>query len=221
MKINNIIRKVKNYCTGTKKWELKTGHVVTPAFISGGIQYYRLNDSMNTFTERACTALKVYEEWNMRCTKEHLQLFISAMENIINNPAEIKLTELVNLINMLKERVNFILPTPDIIWKMASVAYFDDNESPYYYDDKYSKEKINKWKKDKDMSVFFCLKELKELIPYPQLSQVDLEICLAVLEKISDNQLTDIIGKVSPADQNKDFYNESKSNLNTEPIPTT
>ena len=63
-------------------WQLEEGHVIEPAFISNGVQYYRLKDYFNTFSSRGLTALQVYEEWNMRLTKEHLKMFIDRFDEI-------------------------------------------------------------------------------------------------------------------------------------------
>ena len=49
-----------------KVWELEQGHVVVPAFIDRGVQYYEIKDLFNTFSSRGLEALQVYEEWEMR-----------------------------------------------------------------------------------------------------------------------------------------------------------
>lgn len=170
-------------------WQLEEGHVIIPAFISNGVQYYQLKDYFNTFSFRGMTALDVYEEWNMRITSEVLDQFIEKMEKIVNDPKTIKISEIIMLINLLKERRKFIIPNREIIYKFASVAFFDKNESPYSYDPEYAKEKINRWKEAADFSDFFIVMQLKDMLPLPTLSEADLEICLNMIDKISEHQL--------------------------------
>jgi len=170
-------------------WQIEEGHVIIPAFISNGVQYYQLKDYFNTFSLRGLTALDVYEEWNMRITTDVLDQFIEKMEKIINDPKTIKISEIVRLINLLKERRTFIIPNSEIIYKFASVAYFDKNESPYSYDPEYAKEKIKRWKEAADINDFFIVTQLKDMLPLPTLSEADLEICLTMIDKISEHQL--------------------------------
>jgi len=170
-------------------WQIEEGHVIIPAFISNGVQYYQLKDYFNTFSLRGLTALDVYEEWNMRITTEVLDQFIEKMEKIVNDPKTIKISEIVTLINLLKERRTFIIPSSEIIYKFASVAFFDKNESPYSYDPEYAKEKIKLWKEAADVNDFFIVTQLKDMLPLPTLSEADLEICLSMIDKISEHQL--------------------------------
>lgn len=167
-------------------WQIEEGHVIEPAFISSGVQYYRLKDYFNTFSMRGLMALQVYEEWNMRMQKEHLIQFIEAFDKVINDPKQIKIGELVKMVNMLKDRIEWITPTSDIIYKFASVAFFDRNESPYSYDPEYCKEKIDRWKEAADVSDFFIVMQLKDILPLPNLSEEDLQICLQVLTQANE-----------------------------------
>lgn len=117
-----------------KVWNLEEGHVIVPAFIDRGVQYYELKDVFNTFSKRALSAIQVYDEWDMRLNRQDLLDFILAFDNILRNPKEINLTAMVQVVGMLKERVNFPVPTEDMIYKLAAVRYFDENESPYMVD---------------------------------------------------------------------------------------
>jgi hypothetical protein len=180
-------------------WQLEEGHVIEPAFISGGVQYYRLKDYFNTFSMRGLMALQVYEEWNMRFQREHLVAFIESMEKVTNDPKSIKIGEIIKLVAMMKERMEWIVPTSEIIYKFASVAFFDKNESPYSYDPEYCKEKIARWKEAADISDFFIVMQLKDMLPLPTLSEEDLRICLTVIDKMEELQLNKVLGKNSPS----------------------
>lgn len=186
--LRNFWTKVKTKLFGGVVWQLDEGHVIEPAFISNGVQYYRIKDYFNTFSSRGLTALQVYEEWNMRLQKEHLQVFIERFDEIVNNPKQIKVSELYKIVSMLKERLDFVVPTTDIIYKFASVAFFDKNESPYAYDPEYAKQKIKRWKEAGDVNDFFIVMQLKDILPLPTLSEQDLAICLGLLDKIAGEQ---------------------------------
>jgi cell shape-determining protein MreC len=64
------------------------------------------------------------------------------------------LFELMKLNNQLSERLEFIYDT-DLVYKLASVVYFDEKENPEDYDWTYNQKKIDKWKKDKSINDFF------------------------------------------------------------------
>lgn len=188
--LKNSWLKLSTKVTGKTVWQLDEGHVIEPAFVSNGVQYYRIKDYFNTFSSRGLTALQVYEEWNMRLQKEHLKMFIDRFDEIVNDPKQIKVSELWKIVAMLKERLDFVVPTTDLIYKFASVAFFDKNESPYSYDPEYAKEKIKRWKEAGDVNDFFIVMQLKDILPLPTLSEQDLAICLSVVDQVAGHQLT-------------------------------
>jgi hypothetical protein len=169
-------------------WQIEEGHVIEPAFISGGVQYYRLKDYFNTFSLRGLMALQVYEEWNMRMTREQLLEFITKFDKIMSNPKTINIGDMARLVGGLKERVEFVMPTTEIVYKFASVAFFDRNESPYSYDPEYCKAKIQRWKEAGDISDFFIVTRLRDMIPLPELSEADLKTCLTVVDQVAGHQ---------------------------------
>ena len=54
-----------------------------------------------------------YRDWDMRLNRQDLLDFILAFDNILRNPKEINLTAMVQVVGMLKERVNFPVPTEE------------------------------------------------------------------------------------------------------------
>lgn len=179
-----------------KKWELQTGHKVKLEFYSGGTPYYQLHDLFDTFTERGLEAYQVYEELSMRVDAETLKQFIAKFKQLCNsNP--IQILEVSKVLNFLEERVNFVVPPRDMIYKMAAVAYFDENESPYTFNAAYAHEKIERWKKNNDVDAFFLYKQLRDLIPLPNLSKEIYEMLVQTTEKIINYQLKNISGKAS------------------------
>ena len=175
-----------------KVWKLDEGHVVEPAFKSGDTQYYMLKDSFNSFCMRALTGIAAYEEWEMRCDRNYLDTFAKALDAAINNPNAIRIQDLVVLKMQLDDRLNFALPTMEVVYRFASVVFFDENESPYRYDEVYNREKIERWKKDMDIPAFFLTVPIKTLIPLPVISEIDLKTYYQTLELVDKKHLSDL-----------------------------
>ena len=186
-----------------KQFKVDEGHVIYKAFKSGGVQYYYIKDTFNTFAMRAMDALAIYEQWQMRCTSEYLRAYVEASDAALNKGL---LTEAASLNQRMKERLDFAIPTEDIIWNFAAVVYFDENESPYKYDHEYGKEKINKWRKDMQVTDFFSRQPIKALIPLPELSDKDLQGYSKMVNQISQVQLKQVLSQLSPEAQSKGFY---------------
>jgi hypothetical protein len=66
--------------------------------------------------------------------------------------------------NRLSERLNYLV-SKDIIYKIASIAFIDENENPLSYDTKYNESKIQNWK-DNGADAFFLSQPMRRLIPF-------------------------------------------------------
>lgn len=189
-----------------KRWDLEEGHVVVPAFEDRGVQYYEIKDLFNTFSNRAMMALQVYEEWEMRLQREDLNDFVLAFEKLLTSQKEINILNLVKVVNMLKERMNFPIPTKELYYRMASVRYFDENESPYTYDPEYNKTKVARWQEaTSTVDPFFISQRLVDMMPLPKLSKEDLPTYLEIIKKISDHHSQTLQSLVSPPQPSKDL----------------
>ena len=175
-----------------KAWAIAEGHVIVKSFVSGGVQYYMMQDVFNTFCQRALDALFVYEKWNMRCDRKYLEQFVAALDRVLNNKEALRLQDVFALKMQLEDRLNFALPTTEVIYEFASVIFFDENESPYKYDEVYCKEKIKRWKEDMDVPTFFSTIPIRELIPLPVMSDKDLATYLKVLDLVDKKHLTSL-----------------------------
>lgn len=129
-----------------KVWDSPSGAVITPVFVFEGVQYYEIKDIFSSYAMRAMEALSIYETWNMRVTREYLLQHIAAMKEATTT--KFSIPEIIKLYNNLEERLNFVIPTEDIILEMAAVKYFDENESPMKYDREYCKAKVARWKRE-------------------------------------------------------------------------
>lgn len=165
-----------------EKWKGEPPLTIKPAFISGGVQYFEMTDPFNGYCQRVLEAMDIYEEWMMRITRKDLERFISKLDEILESP-HISIQEIIKVKFSIQERLNYALPNKEIIYKFASVVYFDESESPYHYDTKYNEQKIERWKKDMDIPSFFLTVPIRTLIPLPDLSKIDLEPYLKVIEQ--------------------------------------
>lgn len=172
-------------------FKLHTNHHVELAFICDGVEYFHFTDTFNMPCERGLDALAIYEEMNMRCTRDFLLAHTEAIDAVFKTKGSINLTDLMQLNNNLKERLKFI-HHPDIIYKLASIMYFDKTENPYRYDNKYAGEKIKKWKKEKMMDFFLSL-PIENLIPSLKQSEEDFNLISEMVSKIDQQHLQKII----------------------------
>ena len=158
-----------------KNWRKKfpeQKYLIEEAFSINGTKYYRFSDIFNLPIERGIMAIMVYEETRMKCSVEYLQKHIEVTRNLLHSD-KIDIFRINQLNEQLNERVNFALDT-DLIYKLASVVFFDENENPSIYDSEYSKKKIEFWKKHKETADFFLQQPMTELLPY--LKSVDFNL---------------------------------------------
>ena len=189
-----------------KPWPhpVEEGHVIVPAFESGGVQYYQLHDLFNSFAGRALDAEDVYNRWSMRCSNEFLRGWATALENEVNQTS-IKILEIGKLVQALKERLDFALPSTGLIWELAAVAFFDETESPYKYDPFYAKKKIEHWKKDETLPAFFFKCRMSDLVSLPNLSEEGLANYLKAVEAVNASHIKLVLDKLSSAQRKTDF----------------
>jgi hypothetical protein len=192
MSLKNIIRRLRR--TKIKSHLLDGQYKIVEAFTWNGVRYMMFDDTFKVPTGRGLCALTIYEEFNMRCTREYLLSHVRATEVILNsNP--VKLTALAQINQNLKERLNLAL-FPDHVYKLASVIFFDETESPYSYDYKYNNQKIEKWKASGGTLDFFMTTPLKDLIPSLKLPESNAKMFFQVAEQIDSlhqEDLRDII----------------------------
>lgn len=196
MKLKNLVSKV----LPKRKLKMKAfgSEIATEAFRHGGHIYYHFADDFKMPAGRAIPSLAFYAELKMRCNEDYLSKHIEATEKILNAGAgKIRLTELAQINANLKERLT-LAPFPDHIYKLASVIFFDETESPYGYDFAYNQKKIEAWKKDGELLYFFLSVPFKDLIPHGTLSKENAESYLrttGLIDQIHQAKLQGILSK--------------------------
>ena len=147
--------------------------VIEEAFKIDGQMYYRFADINNLPYKRGLMAFAVYNELDMRCTREYLLLHTDAIDTILKKP-EINVFDIKRLNDQMKQRLALTTDI-ELMYKLASVAYFDKNESPDNYDPVYCQKKIERWKKNSSVEAFFLSQPLMELLPFLNNVDTDLE----------------------------------------------
>lgn len=182
-----------------KSFMLDGQYKIVDAFELKGIRYKMFDDTFKVPTGRGLCALTIYEEFNMRCTREYLQVHVRAVELILSDPKKININALAIIHRNLKERLDLAL-FPDHVYKLASVIFFDETESPYNYDYKYNNQKIEKWKQDGGTLDFFLKTPLKDLIPYSLSSDQSADSYFQVGEMIDNLHRADLQEVLSKAE---------------------
>jgi hypothetical protein len=160
---------------------------IKKAFVCGGVEYYQFDDVFNLPYQRGLTAITFFREMQMNCDRDFLMSFCDAKANIgqkIIDSMSVKnnkldLNKTIALLNQsaqldinLKERVAMITDA-DLIYKLASVVFFDKSESPTHYEHGYNQKKIEFWKKNASMYDFFLQMPVQELVPFLKQSAGD------------------------------------------------
>lgn len=172
---------------------------VTEAFKLGGTTYYMFDQTAEVPTGRMLAALAVYTELEMKVDKEYLELHTKAMEKLLSDPKKINVMYIAQLNLNLKERLE-LMPLPDFVFKLASVIFFDETESPYSYSFEYNKKKIEDWKKSGDTLDFFLSRLSSELIPSLKPATGNSNTFFRVAEQVAGIHLTDLT-KILSANQ--------------------
>lgn len=165
-----------------KRRKQKEKYRIEYAFTCGGTKYYRFADITNLPYERGLMALQVYNEVEMRCSREFLIQYTDAIDKILREQ-NIDIFKINELNKILRQRL--ALPTnTDLLYKLASVCFFDKSENPAVYEPAYAEKKIAKWRKDKGVHDFFMQKPLLELMPFLQSVDTDLDTYSAMLQEL-------------------------------------
>jgi hypothetical protein len=170
---------------------LQEQYKVVEAFRLNGRTYFMFDDQMKLPAGRGMCALTIYEEFNMRCTREYLELHTRAMEKILSDPKKINIQSIVVINRNLQERLQLAL-FPEHIYKLASVVFFDETESPYNYDYAYNHKKIEAWKAAGGTLDFFLKTPLRELIPSLKLPAMNVDHYFQVATQVDNLHHTDL-----------------------------
>ncbi len=142
--LRNIFRKLRSPKDPKSIWK-DSRYVIEFAFQAGGESYYKFNDLANMPYERAFTSVDFYTEMQMNVDYAYLKQHVKAVREILTKN-KINVFDVHKLNEQMAERLDMIR-SANLMYKLASVVYFDKNENPSVYDAKYNIEKIKRWKK--------------------------------------------------------------------------
>lgn len=173
-------------------------HIIVYAFSIGTYHYFRFDDPLHTPYARGLKTLVYYRELSMNIDPELLKAHTEAMDKILTQSSlnVSHLIQIKELNDLLKKRME--LPKePDLMYKYASVVFFDQFENPLDYEFKYGANKIKHWKQKTAMTDFFLQKPLLELIPYLQYAGENLEQFSQMTEQVTHQHLDKILPHLS------------------------
>ena len=166
-----------------KRKEQKEKYRIEYAFTCGGTKYYRFADITNLPYERGLMAMHTYNEVQMRCDRAFLVRYADTIDKLLHEQ-KIDIFKIQKLNEVLKQRLTLVAET-DLMYKLASIVYFDKSENPAVYEPAYAEKKIAKWRKDKGVHDFFMQKPLLELMPFSQSANTDLDTYSAMIEELN------------------------------------
>jgi hypothetical protein len=189
---------------------VKPKHEIELAFVHEGIEYFRFVNDLNIPVERAFAAQDVYEEMNHKLDATYLD---SLLESVLKAANKGELVKIVQLISIAKEKRKHITNV-DMIYKLASVLYFDKTENCYTYDYEYAEIKMNRWRKG-GVQDFFLKTPLKDFLPSFDSLELSIETYTRAQRKdlIQALEFQSLI--LSEGGENKDMISKCKSLIST------
>jgi hypothetical protein len=182
----------------TKKLFPESKHIVKYAFTIGGKKYFQFDDTHNIPYERGLTCILFYRELSMNCDYSFLNAHCQAVNNLLDpnqNKGTINLYKIKGLNDQLLQRLK--LPKdPELVYKLASVVFFDETENPAVYEYDHNAKKIEFWKQEGKQD-FFLQKPLQELIPFVQQYEENAETYLGMMGKITTAHSEAILSHLS------------------------
>lgn len=160
------------------------------AFTCNGTNYYQFADFNNIPALRGLKTMVFYEEMRCKCTLEYIKLHCEAIDNILIQN-KINVFDIKKLNEQMKERVNLALDT-ELIYKLASIVFFDEKENIEDYDFQYNLKKIESWKKG-DAGAFFLLQPVQELLPALKDIDVNLSMYSQVVTELNQQHWENLL----------------------------
>ncbi len=177
----------------------KTKHIIKPAFTTGGIEYFEFDTTANLPFKRGLKFLSIYNELDMRCDRHYLTKHVEAIETPLTGGKKVGLDEIIKIRQLnaqMKERLQWVYHE-DLVYKLASVVFFDANENPDDWEWKYAAEKIERWKKAEDVNTFFLHEPIQRLIPFLKDSNLNFHDYSAMGKQIDQVMLDNIYTMLS------------------------
>lgn len=164
-----IFDKIRAYFKAKRKKPFpQSKHVINHAFTVGGVDYFEFDTTANLPFKRGLKFLSIYNELDMKVDRFFLNAHTDAIEKILTGGKRVGFDEMMKIRTLnqqLKERLTWIYQE-DLVYKIASVVFFDANENPDDWEWGYALKKIEHWKKHESVATFFLHEPIQRLIPF-------------------------------------------------------
>jgi len=161
-------------------------HRTKLSFTLGGVEYYEFDEDIFFLPfQRGLMATMFYKELQCGADREYLLWHTSEYDRIFKDPKQFDIGRMAILNQQLKDRLQFIFD-PDLIYKLASVVYFDKTENPYKYNYSYGLKKVALWRESEAVEDFFLRQPIKRLVPFFKQDEENILNYLQVAQKIKD-----------------------------------
>jgi hypothetical protein len=184
---------------------------IEKVFTSGGVQYFRFVNEANIPALRAMSAKDVYAELSFRTTAEHLKGTLLAARQLMN---EGKFTQAAVLHDTLIQRLDYISHV-DILYRLASVLYFDAYENVLDWDPVYNQRKVAAWQADNSIDAFFLKTPISDLLPFADISKIDLASFTTAQRKADESHLATVLQVLSRTSENEELSTYLTSRMET------
>jgi len=158
-------------------------YVIEKAFEISGRTYYQFSNIADMPAGRGLYLGGFWAENEIKCDRDYLLRHCEVMDDILSNK-EISIFNIKTLNDQLRDRLNSNFDV-DILYKLASVAYFDKNEDPISYDPEYNRKKIEFWRKNKPVGVFFSQEPLLKYLDFLQQYEPYLQTYLQISQEVN------------------------------------
>jgi len=172
-------------------------HKVKHEFTLGGKKYYAFDEDIFFLPfRRGIVASMFYKELQCGVDREYLNWFTTQIDEVfkVNPNVGFDINKIMIVNRQLKDRLEFIFE-PDLIYKLASVVYFDEDENPYNYSLAHGYKKIAFWKKNEAVNDFFLRQPIKKLIPFFKQDEKNILNYLTAAEKIKKQHTEQLSNK--------------------------
>lgn len=149
-------------------------------------KFYEPEDAMNFPYQRGLAIMEAYNQMQLGVFPADIEYICEKVDAIFNrgkvtvdNMIEIKMYH-----NRLRERYQSQFRHPELLYKLASVTFIDETESPFIYDAVHAQRKIDFWKKHKSVTDFFLQIPLQRLIPYLCASEANSKFFLSLTQEL-------------------------------------
>jgi hypothetical protein len=189
-----LFKTLKAYLTNKlKRFPKDIPYPIEEAFSIEGRTFYRYKDYFNIPYERGLKTITFYEEARMKITYEYLEEHIKAIDKILKSQ-KIDVYKIKALNDIMAERMKWAVDT-EILYKLASIVFFEKDEDPRTYDFKHNAEKIEFWKEHKSVSDFFLQTPLLELMPFLKELDTNLETYSLIAKELTKHHL-DLVSSI-------------------------